>query len=912
MKNKLAELGRRLMALFHREQFDADLEEEMRLHQELREEEQVKRGVSPEEAHYAARRRFGSKLVLREESREMWGWKWLETVLQDVRYGLRQLRRNPGFTVVAVITLALGIGANTAIFSLVNAILLKDLPVKDPQELARIVAYRKEEPRDLSYPIFRDLFLSQHAFVGLAASGLFTPDQVTIGGPAALRELAHVSASLVSANYFSVLGVKTAIGRLFTPEDSHVPGEGDVAVISFGFWDRQFGRDPGVLGRTLTVNRIPFTIIGVTRRSFFGDQVGEAPDLWIPILMQPRLQSRNMLERRTATWFRTLARLRPGGSKNQAQAELTLLFRHLMAEEIANGSGSLISQGKPSDFRIEVQAGSSGLNALEALFSQPLRLLMGVVSLVLLIACCNVANLLLARSAARQKEITARIALGAGRNRLIRQLLTESLLLASMGGALGLLAAWWGKNLLASLASLSIDLQPDTHVLVFTACVSLASAIVFGVIPALRATSINIGPSLQLTWHGQRSSRPKQRLSKGLVVSQVGLSLCLLTGAGLLVRSLQNLRNQNIGFVRDNVLTLEVFADPKTISGAQLPGLQRQLLERLKAIPGVRSVSSSAFGLFSGSVDTSPVRVPGSSVNPQRDPDVWENWVSTDYFRTVGMKLQLGREFTDQDSKAATKVAVINQTMARHYFGDGNPIGRMIYFPKTDAQGRYIPFGARLNNAQAVDVVGVVKDAKYDDLREATPPMAYLPIAQADGFPASIEIRTSKNPKLVAPLIRPLLRDINADLILRNVATLEEQIDDTLTQERLLTKLVGLFGLLALGLACVGLYGVMSYSVARRAGEFGIRMALGAQKRDVVKLVVGQGMILAVTGVGIGIVGALGLTRFLSSLLYGVKPNDPLTFVAVSFVLIGVALLACYIPTRRATNVDPMVALRYE
>jgi predicted permease len=464
--------------------------------------------------------------------------------------------------------------------------------------------------------------------------------------------------------------------------------------------------------------------------------------------------------------------------------------------------------------------------------------------------------------------------------------------------------------------SLSLDLHPDLRVFGFTLAVSLLSGILFGLIPALQVTSIDIGQVVQANSRNQRGSRPKQRLTMGLLISQVAISLCLLAGAGLLMRTLQNLKNQDIGVDRNKVLALSVLADPMSIKSTQLIHLRTQTIERLRAIPDVLSVSCSEFSLFGGSMSTAPVRVPDSNVNPEKDEEVRENWVSADYFQTVGMKLRLGRAFTERDTEAAPKVAVINETLSRRYFAHKSPIGKTIYFPKVDAQGRYIPFGPQLEKAQPVQVVGVIQDAKYDDLRESTPGMAFFPIDQTaagmEGFPTSIEVRTSLNPSAAAPKIRQILKQVNPNLILRSMTTLEDQIDATLVQERLLAKLLGFFGALALVLACVGLYGIMSYSVARRTGEIGIRMALGAQQADVLKIVLREGMLPVTIGVGAGVAAALALTRFLESILYRVRPTDPTTFMLVSLVLIGVALLACYIPARRATKVDPMVALRYE
>ncbi|PYV43016.1 MAG: permease, partial [Acidobacteria bacterium] len=412
------------------------------------------------------------------------------------------------------------------------------------------------------------------------------------------------------------------------------------------------------------------------------------------------------------------------------------------------------------------------------------------------------------------------------------------------------------------------------------------------------------------TYHS--GSRPKQRFSRALVISQVALSLCLLIGAGLLIRSVENLRGQDIGVTRDNVLMLDVFADEMATKSSRYPDLQGQLLERLKSVPGVRSVSFSAYRLFSGSMSTAPVRVPSSHINPEKNVEVRENWVSSEYFRTLGIKLLLGRTFTVEDTWVEPKVVVINESMARHYFGQEDPIGKTIYFPKVDAQGRYIPFGSQLDKSLGVEVVGLVQDAKYDDLREATPSMAYLPISPVEGLPSSIEIRTAGQPTGVVPQIRQILTQVNPNIILRSIKTLEDQIDDTLVQERLFTKVLGFFGLLALGLACVGLYGIMSYAVVRRTNEIGIRMALGAQQTDVLWMVLRETVLLVLVGVGIGVPVALAAARLVSSLLFGLTPSDPMTIFLAVLVMAAAGVLAGYLPARKASRVDPIVAVRWE
>ena len=910
-------LKSRLAALFRKDRLERELGEELRSHLEMLVEENERKGMPPREAHYAARRSFGGVEQVKEVYREQRGLPMIETLVQDLRYGFRVLAKNPGFTTVAELSLAMGIGANCAIFTLVNAVLLKDLPVKDPEMLARVVAYRRDSRRDFSYPVFRDLSSRQQVFSRMAASGELGLNHVILEGAGELQEFDQIKGALVSANYFSLLGVNAILGRVFTLEDSRAPGEGAVAVISYGFWERRFGRDPSVLGRTIFLNGTPFTIIGVAPRRFFGDMVGVARDIWVPILMQPRVMTSNMLDRRTSTWFRTIGRLKPGTSEDRANAELTALFQQIMAEEIATGTGSLISRERPTDFRVQVERGSRGLNVLREPFRQPLQLLMAVVGLVLLIACCNVANLLLARGSARQREIGVRLAIGSGRWRLMRQLLTESILTSMLGGAVGFAMAHWGTSLLVALFAmggfpLALDLRPDARVLAFTLAVSLLSSILVGLVPALQATSLDLSSALQANSRSQGGSRPRQRLSKALVISQVALSLWLLIGAGLLVRTVQNLKELDIGLARGNVLMLSVLADAASVERANVVELRAQVFQRLKAIPGVRSVSFSGFGLFSGSLSTSPVRVPGSSVKPENDGEVREEWISPEYFQTFGMKLLLGRGFMDQDSENAPKVAVINETTTRHYFGPESPIGKTIYFPKVDSQGRYVPFGSRLDKEQGVQIVGVVQDAKYDNLRDPTPRMVYLPVAQGTGFAESIEVRTTNDPNALAPQIRQVLKQVSNSIVLRSMNTLEEQINGTLIQERLVAKLLGFFGLLALVLACVGLYGVMSYAVVRRTSEIGIRMALGARRTDVTSMVLRETLVLVIAGVALGVPAALASTHLLRSLLFGLTPTDPVTIGAMSVLMLGIAALAGYLPARRAARVDPMVALRHE
>jgi predicted permease len=842
----------------------------------------------------------------------------METFWQDLRFGLRMVGKSPSFTAVAVLSLALGIGANTAIFSLVDAVLLKSLPVKHPEQLVVVRPVDGNRGRDFNFPIFREIATRQDALSGIFASGSVDIVRASMEGSGELQ----LAGRLVSGNYFSILGVNAVRGRVFTEEDDQIPGvggpQGPVAVISHGFWERQFARDVSIVGRTITLNDAAFTIVGVTPREFFGESAGVLPDIWLPIRMQPRLEPRSLLEVRTATWFRTMGRLKPGTDEQQATTALTFLYRQLLADEIASGKGSLIHQAhKLEEVRVELEPGSKGFAALRMRFSQPLRLLMAVVALVLLIACCNVANLLLARSASRQKEIGIRLALGSGRGRLIRQLLTESMVLAVMGGAAGLLLAVWGSELLLGPASgagspIQLDLRPDWRVLAFTLAVSLLTGILFGLIPALLASAVDVNPALKESAGSQTGSPPRQRFSRTLVISQVALSLVLLVGAALLIRSLQNLRAFDAGFERNNVLLLTVAADPAALKTPEIAALGTQVHQRLNALPGVRSASLSRSGLLSGSATTAPVRVPGSDVNPETDGDVRQNWVSTRYFETLGMKLLLGRDFGSEDTANSPRVAIINETMARHYFGQQSALGKLIYFPKLDALRRYIPFTAQLDSDQAVEIVGVVQDAKYDNLRQRTPRMTYLPWVQGQGRVSAIEVRTVGNPSAMTEEIRQALKEINSNLVLRSVRTLEDQVNRTLTEERLIAKLLSFFGALALLLACVGLYGLMSYAVVRRTREIGIRLALGGQRAAMLRMILRETMLLVGIGIALGVPGALATTRLVEKYLFGLRPTDPATIVMAALLMLAVATLAGYLPARRASRTDPTVALRNE
>ena len=720
------------------------------------------------------------------------------------------------------------------------------------------------------------------------------------------------NAAFASANYFSMLGVRAAIGRVFTDADSSHAGEGPVTVIGYGFWQRHFGGDPAAVGQAITVNDVPLTVVGVAPRGFFGDRIGMVRDLWVPILMQPRLMPRDMLESRMSSFFRQIGRLAPGVTPEQASSELTVLYRQLKEEETARGSGSLIARARPDQYRLVVSAGTEGLNAgARQRLKRPFFLLQAVTIVVLLIACCNVANLLMARGAARQREIAIRMAVGAGRGRLVRQLLIESLLLAAGGAVLGLVIANWAiTGLVTFFAIGAFELSVDAVLLAFAITLVFATAAVFGVLPAVQITSLPSAPASLAASFRETGTAPRRRVARGLVVVQVGLSLWLLIGAALLVRTLQNFDAVDIGMIRSNLLLVRL-QPVRPIPPARAAEIQERLSQRLSTVPGVTAVAFSAYGMFGGGANTAPVRVPDSRVAPDGDGEVRKSYVSPNFFRTVGMTLLRGRELTERDTASALTVAVLNETMARHYFGEQDPLGKVIYFPGLDEQRRYIPFDRGLDHAVPVEVVGVVKDARFENLRDPVRRMAYMPMAQGDAL-SSIQLRTTGAVAGLADTVRRMVGEADPNLVASRFASLDEQINQTLGGERTVAALLALFGGLAVILACVGLYGVTAYGVTRRRREIGVRIALGAGRASVRAMILRETLFLVMLGVAIGVPAALGTTHFLQALLFGLSPTDLSTIAAMGVAITAVGAIAGWVPARRAARVDAATALRCE
>ncbi|HEX8179611.1 MAG TPA: ABC transporter permease [Pyrinomonadaceae bacterium] len=855
----------------------------------------------------------------------------MRTLWQDLRYGARMLSKAPSFTAIAVVSLALGIGANTALFSVVDAMLLKKLPVKEPERLVlfKSVANTNFSPGgysgntnlDESGRRVRNSFPAQTYTLLRAQSAdvltdVFAFGSVTVnvnaGGQADVA-----LGQVVSGNYYAGLGVPAYIGRTLTDEDDKA-ASAPAAVLSHRYWQRRFGGDARIVGQQININGIAFTVVGITPPGFEGAmQVGTSPDVSIPLAWEPQLSTeRSRMTGAGLWWLRLMGRLKPGATPEQAQASLARVFQQSVTEHRAlrqtQAGQKPLPALAPNDYpQLVVDAGSQGEMNRRQFYQRPLYLLLCVVGLVLLIACANVANLLLARAATRQKEIAVRLALGASRSRLIRQLLTESVLLAVLGGVLGVLLAFWIKDGLLTVGvwggggMSAFNPRLDLRVLGFTLALSLCTGLLFGIAPAWRATRVDLTPALKDSARSATTAR--SWLTKSLVVGQVALSLLLLVGAGLMLRTLINLQRVETGFNPNNLLLFDV--DPNLIGykNERLANLYRQMFERIEAVPGVQAVTFSRDPLLSQSESDSDFYLPSAKPGPDGkvtpSGDVYLHRVRENFLPVMEIPLLGGRNLSAQDDEHAPKVAIVNQTFARRFFPNENPVGQHFSFnPEKPGE---------------IEIVGLARDAKYASQRDEIPPTAYLPWAQAltSVGAMTFEVRTANEPTAVVAAIRQAMRGVDGNLPLSNVKTQMQQADQTLAMERLFAKLLSFFALLAQTLAAVGLYGVLAWSVAQRTREIGIRMALGASRTDVLKMVLRQGMTLTLIGVGLGLAGAYALTKYLvslTSMLYGVQPADPLTFAGIALLLTLVAFVACYVPARRATTVDPMIALRYE
>jgi len=865
----------RLQALFHRDRFTQKLSDEIRFHLDEQMEENIAAGMSPDEARHAAERLFGNSTLVKEETRATWGWTWLEEITQDLRYGLRLLRKSPGFTLVAVLTLGLGIGANTAIFSVVNAVLLKSLPFKDPEQLVmvwnRAAAAAGGDRTPLAAADLLDWRAQNRSFADIAA---FQWGSFNYAGGDFPEQL---QAANVTGNFFSVLGVQAQLGRTFLPEDDR-PGAQHVALLSDGFWRRRFAGDTQVLGRTLNLGGEAYTVIGILPAGL--DFTAKEVSLWTTLQLKPPT-------RRGPYFLTGVARLKKDVSLERARVEMSTLKtsypsgEHILSGQQFNFNALPVSEFILGDVRLA------------------LLVLMAAATLVLLIAAVNVANLMLVRSAARVKEMSLRTALGASRSRIIRQLLTESTLLAVTGGALGTLLAVAGVRVLLKIAP---DTNPrlgqvgiDGRVLGWTALVSVVTGLLFGLAPKWQTTRLSLEEALKESGRATTESAGKRRWHSLLVVTELSLAVMLLISAGLLTKSFWRLQRVDSGVSTERILTMQIpLRGPRYEKAQQLDSFYPHLLERIQTLPSVRAVAVSNSLPPDSNEYSDNFSIEGRPAVPNQPPPIaYMILVSADFFRAFGIPLRAGRFFTAADAANSPPVAIVSETTARQFFPNDDPLGKRI-----TGKG---------------EIVGVVGDVKYSGLADSMQPAIYEPLTQAHTWDAFLSVRTdTADPMSLITAVRDEIKSLDPELPVSQVGTLESRFATAVAQPRFRTTLIASFAALALVLAVVGTYGVISYSVTQRTHEIGIRMALGAPRKSVLKLVLGEGTALAIGGVLIGLAGSFALTGLLRSLLFNVSATDWPTFAGTTLVLTGTALLACYFPARRATRVDPMQALRHE
>jgi macrolide transport system ATP-binding/permease protein len=812
----------------------------------------------------------------------------METLLQDLRYGMRMLLKKPGFTFIAIISLALGIGANTAIFSLVNTAALLKLPVAQPDQLVALnnTAENRMFPT-FSYPNYKDFRDRNEVFSGLIAYRI-APLSVSYNG---VNE--RLWGYEVTGNYFETLGVGAAVGRVITTDDDVTPGAHPVTVLSYKYWQSRFGGDPEILDKNIIVNGRSFTVIGVAPRGFYGTEIISAPEFWFPMAMQAQIEiGYEWLNERDTENISLQGRLKPGVSRAQAQAAINSIALQLEGEYPDINQGKRITIGTPGFVGGTMRGAVLGFAGL----------LMAVVGLVLLLACTNLANLLLARVTERRKEIAVRLALGASRFRLVRQLLTESLLLALAGGLLGLLLAFWLVDLAIAFkppidVPLTIQLHIDQRVLLFSIALSVMTGVLFGLLPALQATKTDLVSALKD--EAATSGYRRSYLKSGLIVFQVALSLVLLISGGLMLRGLQRAQTLDLGFNPQNAVELSFDLRLQGYDTARGKEFQKRLLERVRALPGVEAAGTAELVPVDLHFSRVPIYIEGQL--PQRSantPRALTSRISPGYFGAMGTRLVEGRDFIEQDDQNAVRVAIINETFARRFWPGEDPIGKRFSIGEPDAP--------------KLQVIGIVEDGKYAGLAEDPKPFVYRPVWQSYAGATNLIVRSQTDQQKMIAALRSELQQMDSQLPISSAKTLVDHLSLPLFPARIAASVLGSFGVIALVLAAIGIYGVMSYGVSRRTREIGIRMALGAETRDVMNMILRQGMTLAGLGVVIGLLAAFALTRVMASLLYGVSATDPATFVLISLLLTGVALIACYIPARRATKVDPMVALRYE
>ncbi|MCU1233122.1 MAG: hypothetical protein JWP63_1089 [Candidatus Solibacter sp.] len=878
-----------LSRLLSRGRTPAALDEEIAAHLDLLAADHERRGLSPADARAAARRDFGPVTQLHETYREQRRPPFFDTLAQDLAYAVRQLRHSPGFAAAAILTLAFGIGANTAIYQVLDAVVYRALPVPHPEQLVQVQLLDGNDPVHVSYPLYRELAAHQSALDGMFAVSEFPLREAVLRGRGPLRS---VRGSLVTGNYFQALGVTARLGRIFTADDDR-PAVPPVAVISDEFWSREFARSPAALGQSLELNHASATIIGVAPPEFFGETVGNAPDVWLPIIVQPQVMPSDWLNAPSSSWLAVLARLRPEVTPRQAEQALEAVYRPL---------ANLSPRTDGHQYRVRIWPASRGIAELQERFGTPLWIMMAIVSLVLLIACVNLANLLLSRAAARTHEFGVRLAMGAGRARLTRQLLTECFVITALGTLAALPLALRGARALVAWASLDekwrLSLQPNWRILVFTAALALLATCLFGLAPAIAATRVDVHSALQSTRRGMTASRSRHALGRLLVVAQLTLSLVLLSGAALLARSLWNLRHQDFGFQREGTLVVDLPVEFNRALMKRNTALRQPLYDRLNALPGVRSAAVLAFGPMGAMQHTSHL---ATVTRPAQSGDFTRIvHVSPRYFESMRIPLTAGRPIEASDRTGTPRVAVLSEAAAHALFGVANPIGRTL------SESR--EYDAR----HAIEIVGVARDVRFGNPREPHGFILYVPLEQEPAPITAAVLRPSGNPAPLIPAIRAAVREIDPNVLVGTIRPLDEIVDSKLGNDRLLSTLAGCFAALSLVLVAIGIYGVLSYSVERRTQEIGIRLALGAARGTVSRLMLRDVAGLLLAGTLTGGLCAWFTARALRTLIYAFAPADYGLLAVAAMVLLLIAALAAWIPARRAARLDPIDALRQE
>ena len=920
--NLLARLRSWLKWVVKRQRLESDLEAEVRFHLDSYAGELVRSGVPAAEAVRRARIEFGGIESHKDAIRASVGLRWWDDLWGDLQYGARILWKSPGFTSLAVVSLALAIGANTSIFSLANQLLYAQLGVPHPEQLRLLTIIASEHSvvhsswgsispaasggtrfASFTYPIYQQLRKESHVLDDIFAFKENIQANATIDGAAQAVRL-----ELVSGNLYEQMGVRPVLGRPILPSDDQAPGTGAVATISEGLWERAFGKSPDAVGKVITVNMTPVTVIGVNPRAFTGAMsVQSSADIFMPLSMIPVVKgelgtSGPLLSSSEIWWVQLMARQKPGVPVEQARAALNVAFSAAIHATMTVAKNDTIP-------RLDLEDGSRGLNFYGKHFARPVYVLLAVVGFVLLIACANIANLMLARSSARQREMSVRLALGAGRGRIMRQVLTESLMLAAIGGAVGLFLGYLSRTALPKLLLNAWEREGmkvpfDWKVFSFTAGVTLATGVLFGIAPAWNATRAEIGTAIK---DGGKASTKKRKGWSGrtLVAFQVALSTMLVFGASLFVRTLINLDAVDVGFRADNLVLFDLNPPNKQYPAPKDIALHARVEQALRDVPGVEGVTLTDIPLLANSVSESDFSVEGAPKTNEPHGEgsgAMQSTVGQDYLSVMGIPIVAGRNFRAQDVEAPQRFSIVNQALARKYFPKQNPIGR-----------RFTMDDSNTKNRSWLEIVGVAADTRYANLQQETPPLHFDLYRQSkDIGGATYVVRTRLKPDAIVPSLRAVVQDIDRDLPLLDVRTQRQQINGTISQERVFASLTATFGILALALACVGIYGIMAYAVSQRTNEIGIRLALGAERGQVQGMVLKEAGRLAAVGVVVGIAVALGLGQLVKSMLYGLRPSDPASLVGAAVVLLGVALLAGWVPAMRASRVEPMEALRHE